>query len=165
MDIITIKPMLADQWQLHKTIRCTALAAAPYAYSTTLESALKRSDEEWAALTQQRASDPHSVTFFAFAGETPCGMAACVVQGDEAEMFAVWVAPDHRRHGAGVALVEFAAQWARSHGAKLLKAGVFNDNTGALAFYRSTGFHDTGEVKPELSTEDRTVLLLAMSLQ
>jgi ribosomal protein S18 acetylase RimI-like enzyme len=156
--------MLPDQWQLHKTIRCTALADAPYAFSTTLESALSRSDAEWAVFTHQRASAPNSVTFFAFAGETPCGMAACAIKGDEAEMFAVWVAPSHRRSGGGLALVQFAARWAKSHGAKLLNVGVFNDNTGALAFYHSIGFKDMGKVKPEISTENRTGVLLTMSL-
>jgi ribosomal protein S18 acetylase RimI-like enzyme len=156
--------MLASQWQLHKTVRCAALAEAPYAFSTTLESALSRSDAEWAAFTHQRTSDPNSITFFAFAGETPCGMAACAIKEDEAEMFAVWVAPSHRRSGAGLALLQFAAQWAQSRGVKRLNVGVYNDNAGALAFYRSAGFKDTGKVKAELSTEDRTVFLLAMSL-
>jgi ribosomal protein S18 acetylase RimI-like enzyme len=157
--------MLASQWQLHKTIRCAALAEAPYAFSTTLESALNRSEAEWAIFTHQRASDPNSVTFFAFAGETPCGMAACVIEGEEAEMFAVWVAPSHRRSGAGLALVQFAAQWAGSRGAKLLNVGVFSDNTDAVAFYRSVGFSDTGKVNPRFSSEDRPGLMLVMSLQ
>jgi ribosomal protein S18 acetylase RimI-like enzyme len=153
--------MLPDQWQLHKTIRCAALADAPCAFSTTLESALNR---DWAEFTRERASDPNSVTFIAFAGDTPCGMAACAIQDDEAEMFAVWVAPSHRRSGAGLALVQFASQWAKSHGAKRLNVGVFKDNLDAVAFYRSIGFSDTGQVNPEFSTENRPGLMLALSL-
>jgi ribosomal protein S18 acetylase RimI-like enzyme len=163
--MLKIKPMQLDQWQLHKAVRCAALADAPYAYSSTLESALKRSDDDWAALTRQRASEANNLTFFAFEGETPCGMAACSIEGDEAEMFGVWVAPTHRRNGVGLALVEFARDWAKLRGARLLKAGVFDDNAGALAFYHSVGFDDTGKIKPEFSTKDRTVLLLALDLQ
>jgi len=43
--------------------------------------------------------------------------------------------------------------------------GVFDDNAGTLAFYRSAGFGDIGKTKPELSTKDRTMLLLATNLQ
>jgi ribosomal-protein-alanine N-acetyltransferase len=116
------------------------------------------------ALTQQRATDPGGITFFAFEGETVCGMAACKVEGDEAEMFAVWVAPLYRRSGAGTALIEFAGNWAERQGARRLKAGVYDDNAGALAFYRAAGFDDTGRIKPELSTNNRTVLLLVLNL-
>ncbi|HXV43852.1 MAG TPA: GNAT family N-acetyltransferase, partial [Anaerolineae bacterium] len=83
----------------------------------------------------------------------------------EAEMFAVWVAPTHRRKGVGLALVEFACNWTKLQSATLLSVGVYEDNAEALAFYRSIGFDDTGKVKSELSTKNRTVLLLAMNLQ
>jgi len=65
---------------------------------------------------------------------------------------------------AGRGLIEFACNWSRLHGAKQLKVGVFDDNRGALAFYRSAGFNDGGITRPELSTENRTVLLLTMNL-
>ena len=91
-------------------------------------------------------------------------MSACVIVGNEAEMFAVWVDPVYRRKGVGSALIEFARAWSKLHGATQLKVGVFDDNPGALAFYRSAGFADSGLTKPELSTEKRTVLLLTTTL-
>ena len=156
--------MSPDQWQLYKTIRCGALAEAPFAYSSTLDDALKRSDEDWQQLTRQYASDPNSITYFAFEGEVPCGISACVVDGSEAEMFVVWVDPAYRRKGIGSQLIEFARTWSELQGARKLKVGVFDDNPGALAFYRSAGFKDLGLIKPELSSEDRTVVLLTMNL-
>lgn len=161
---IEIKTLLPDQWQLYKRVRCAALAEAPYAFSSTLDGASKRSDEDWAQMTRKYASDPNGVTFFAFENKTACGMSACVIDGDEAEMYAVWVDPACRRKGVGRALIEFACTWSEARGAKRLKVGVFDDNAGALAFYRSAGFRDTGETKPELSSEERTVLLLKMRL-
>lgn len=162
--MIEVKPMSPDQWQLYKAVRCAALAEAPYAFSSTLEGALERSDEDWARITRQYASDPKGTTFFAFENEIPCAMSACVMDGDEAEMLAVWVDPAYRRKGVGGALLDFASEWSKSQGAELLKVGVFDDNPGALAFYRSAGFSDRGETKPELSSEKRTVLLLTMNL-
>lgn len=163
--MIKIKPMSPDQWRLYKEVRCAALAEAPYAFSSRLEDALKRSDEDWARITHQYVSDPRGITFFAFEAEIPCGMSACVIQDDEAEMFAVWVDPAYRRKGVGRALIDYACTWSRSRGAELLKVGVFDDNPDALAFYRSAGFRDSGETKPELSTEQRTVVLLVLRLQ
>ena len=162
--MIEIKILLPDQWQLYRNLRCGALAEAPYAYSSTLEEALKRSDEDWQQLTRQYASDPNSITYFAFEDELPCGMAACVVDGGEAEMFAVWVDPAFRRKGVGGQLVEFARNWSESRGARKLKVGVFEDNPAALKFYRSVGFADSGLIKPGLSNESRTVILLTMNL-
>ena len=162
--MIEIKPMLLDQWQLHKSVRCAALADAPYAYSSTLADSLKRSDDDWARITAEYAADPNNITFFAFANDIPCGVSVCVIDGDEAEMFAVWVDPACRRKGIGSAHIDSACAWASLHGAQQLTTGVFDDNSGALAFYRAADFRDTGRTKPELSTENRTVILLAQKL-
>ncbi|MBK5109506.1 MAG: GNAT family N-acetyltransferase [Anaerolineales bacterium] len=99
--------MLPDQWQLYKTVRCAALAEAPYAYSTTLEDALQRSDDGWRQITHQYASHPNSLTYFAFADQDPCDISACVANGDEVELYAVWVAPAYRRIGVGRALIDY----------------------------------------------------------
>lgn len=162
--MIEIKTLSPEGWQLYKTMRCAALAEAPYAYSNALEGVLKRSDEDWQQLTLQYASDPNSITYFVFEGEVPCGISACVVDGSEAEMFAVWVDPAYRRKGIGSQLIEFARTWSELQGARKLKVGVFDDNLAALVFYRSAGFKDLGLIKPELSSEDRTVVLLTMNL-
>jgi len=163
--IVEIKPMLAEQWQLHKAVRCAALAEAPYAYSSTLESVLKRSDEDWRNITQRYASHPNSVTYFAFENENPSGMSACVINGNEVEMFAVWVDPAYRRNGVGHALIDFGRTWSQSKGAARLRVGIFDDNSDALAFYRSVGFTDSGRTDPILSTVSRAVFLYTMDLQ
>lgn len=162
--MIAIKPMLPDQWQLHKSVRTRAVADAPYAFSTTLARTLGRSDDEWQRLTRQRASDPNQVTYFAFDVDRPCGMSACILTEGDAEMQQVWVDPDYRRRGVGDALVEFAQTWSKSHGVKCLKVGVFDDNVGAVQFYLNAGFQDVGLTKPEISTDERTGLILVMDL-
>ena len=163
--MIQIKPMLPDQWQLHKTVRSAALADAPYAYRSTLESVINRSDQDWKQITHKYASTPNSVTYFAFENELPCGMSACVIGGSEAEMYAVWVDPACRRKGVGQALIDFGCAWSQPKGAKRLRVGIFDDNSAALAFYQSVGFIDSGLTDPGLSTEDRTVLLYIMNLE
>jgi ribosomal protein S18 acetylase RimI-like enzyme len=159
-----IHPLQSHQWQLHKTVRLAARAEAPYAFSTTLESAQARSDVDWQTLTERYANDPNSVTYFAFREGQPCGMAACVRQGVQAEMFAVWVDPEHRRKGVGRALIEYAKTWAQSRGVSTLKVGVFDDNLGALRLYTAAGFQDLGETNPERSIPGRPGRQLSMEL-
>ncbi len=163
--MIEIKPMLPDQWQLHKAVRCAALAEAPFAYSSTLEDALKRSDEDWKHITRQYTSHSNSVTYFAFEDDAACGMSACVINGEQVELYAVWVDPAYRRKGVGRALIDFGRAWSQSKGATQLRVGIFADNPGAPAFYRSVGFIDSGLTDPGLSTKKRTVLLYTIHLQ
>lgn len=157
--------MLPDQWKEYKTMRCAALAEAPYAYSSTLENALERSAEDWMQITHQYTSHSNSVTYFAFEDNAACGMSACVISGEEVELYAVWVDPAHRRKGVGRALIDFGRTWSRSKSATQLRVGIFDDNIDALAFYRSVGFTDSGRTDPVLSTEKRAVLLYTMYLQ
>ena len=124
---------------------------------------VKTQREEWGRITRQVASDPNSITLFAFEIKVLCGMSACVIEGNRAEMFAVWVGPADRRYGVGSALIEFARDWSKLHGATQLSVGVYSDNPSSLAFYRSDSFTDCGIIKPELSTEKRTVLTQPMN--
>ncbi len=163
--MIEIKPMLPDQWQLYKTVRCAALTEAPYAYSSTLQDALKRSDQDWQHITRQYASHSNSLTYFAFEDDNTCGMSACVINGDEVELYAVWVDPAYRRKGIGRTLIDYGRAWSLSMGAKQLRVGIFEDNPAALAFYRSAGFTDSGQTDPVLSTVKRAVLLYTMFVQ
>ena len=157
--------MLPDQWQLYKTLRCTALAEAPYAYSSTLDDALRRSDEDWQQITRQYASHANSLTYFAFENDFACGMSACVINREEVELFSVWVDPRYRKKGVGRALIDYGREWSRSRSALQIRVGVFEDNPGALAFYSSLGFKDSGQIDPVLSTKKRSVLLYHLPLK
>jgi GNAT superfamily N-acetyltransferase len=52
----------------------------------------------------------------------------------------IFVKPAHRRLGAARMLMAEAEQFARSHGARLLRLGVLDRNEGARAFYARQGF-------------------------
>ena len=91
-------------------------------------------------------------------------MSACVANGDEVELYAVWVAPAYRRIGIGRALIDYGRAWAHSKGAARIRVGIFEDNPAALAFYGSVGFSNSGQIDPVLSTEERAVLLFTISL-
>lgn len=161
---IHIRPLQAEQWPLYKAMRITALADAPYAFSSTLAEALERSDAVWASLVKGYTTDPNSITCIAYFDDVPCGMAACALLGEETEMFAVWVDPKYRRKGIGRGLIIFALRWSKAQGVQKMTVGVYNDNLEAVALYQSAGFMDHGRIKPDLTVLDRKVIMLEMDI-
>ncbi len=55
-------------------------------------------------------------------------------------VYDIWVAPEHRRRGAGRFLIEEAEKWARAKGYAKLKLEVGGENAPAQALYRAAGF-------------------------
>lgn len=72
------------------------------------------------------------------------GFALCRIAADEAELLTVAVHPDHRRRGAGRALVKLTIALARHQGARHLFLEVGSDNPAALGLYCDTGFQPVG---------------------
>jgi RimJ/RimL family protein N-acetyltransferase len=55
------------------------------------------------------------------------------------------ISPEHRRRGYARAALEALADFARAHGATVLRASVAPDNAPSLALTRSAGFVQVGE--------------------
>lgn len=77
-----------------------------------------------------------------------------------------WVEPEHRRSGAGTALLRATEQWARDHGATEFASDVHADNELSRAAHRAAGFAekravlrfhklitDSGEIPVGVGTE------------
>jgi aminoglycoside 6'-N-acetyltransferase I len=67
--------------------------------------------------------------------------------GVVAELQDLYVAPSHRAHGVGTALIEDAARWARSRSAALLEIVIApngQDVSHLDGYYRARGFVDQG---------------------
>ena len=80
------------------------------------------------------------------AGDTePCGHLvltwACSLEfgGRFVLLDELWLAPTARGRGEGKRAVEFAAEWAREHGAKALRLEVAHENARARAVYVKAG--------------------------
>lgn len=72
-------------------------------------------------------------------------------QGDRhSYVFALYVAPAHRRRGIATALLEHAQTWAQARGDRQIGLQVFAENAGARALYRKFGFqtHSLWLTKP-----------------
>lgn len=85
--------------------------------------------------------------FLAFAGEQVCGCAAGLQLPERphaAEIKRLYVLPEARGRGAGRALIQACAAWAREHGAhELLLDTVPEAMPEAVRLYRSLGFATT----------------------
>ena len=93
-------------------------------------------------------------------------MASGVIDDEDpslAHLYAMWVAPEARRSGAGAALVDAVVAWAAAHGALRVRTEVTVGNDGAARLYERTGFRATGEREP-LGHSDAEVAILERAL-
>ncbi|HML91473.1 GNAT family N-acetyltransferase [Methyloceanibacter sp.] len=73
------------------------------------------------------------------AGEEPAGFLIARTAADEAELLTIGVLPDHRKRGAGQALLREAAEVLGAAGVGRLFLEVEETNRPALALYRGLG--------------------------
>jgi N-acetylglutamate synthase len=89
-------------------------------------------------------------------GSERLAIARASVDGRWAGLFAVEVAPAHRRRGLGRAVSVAALRWAARRGARRVYLQVVDDNTAAVELYRALGFdvhHDYEHYVRRLATE------------
>jgi ribosomal protein S18 acetylase RimI-like enzyme len=72
--------------------------------------------------------------------------------------------PQRKRLGAGTALLEAAAQWARANGAREMHLKVLETNTPAIGFYESRGWRCVDRVDDEWAGEKIVALIYATPL-
>ena len=58
----------------------------------------------------------------------------------QAYVFLLYVAPDHRHQGLGMAMMKHAQQWAKQQGYSQIGLQVFEDNVSALNLYQKLGY-------------------------
>lgn len=95
----------------------------------------------WRARTTELADGTRCV-FIAESDGEPVGF-VCVARPDESGSALVdnlQALPGHRGLGAGTAMLDEAARWARSHGARQLHLSVLEANAAAIGFYESRGW-------------------------
>ena len=78
------------------------------------------------------------------AADTPAGTAFVAIDGDIAMIHSVEVLKCYRRQGVGKKLMERAAKWAKSHGAKYMSLVTPKQNKAANTLYQSMGMQAAG---------------------
>jgi RimJ/RimL family protein N-acetyltransferase len=161
--VITIRRIQTGELELYKQIRLASLKDAPYAFETTYDSALGRTDEMWHERVANTAQGSDEAILFAFSDDFPIGIAALMRLKDKAEvglLMQVWVSPDYRGTGVAWNLMDSIFQWAGQNNFHKIIAGVTMNNTRALKFYAKYGFAMMDE--SEQSDADSVYLVKAI---
>lgn len=134
-----------DDWRAYRAIRLRALATDPDAFGDTFAAADARPESSW----PERLGLSDRATVLAEADDgTAIGMAAggpVDGQPDVAGLYGMWVAPEARGQGVGMALVDWVTAWAVEAGYPAIGLGVTTTNASAIRLYERAGFRPIGE--------------------
>lgn len=142
-----IRRAQAADWRCLRSIRLRSLADTPDAFGSTLAEEQRLSEDAW-----RRRGESRGVAQFLAAtpdhGEIGIAVGAAYA-GLEATagLFAMWIAPEARRHGVGAALVRAVVDWARSESYRRVILNVGEANAPAIRLYESCGFVATGKTR------------------
>lgn len=168
--MIVVREITGDDWEQMRDVRLAALAEAPSAFGSSYAREAAFTEEQWRGRISER-----SVTFFArvdSADSAPvaaapaglAGLAGVYVEDGTANLVSMWVRPSARGLGAGKALIEAAAAWAKARGFGTLFLWVTESNTSARRLYEQCGFTPTGERQPLPSDPALTEIWMSRTL-
>ncbi len=160
--MITTRRIRPGEVQLFKSLRLRALQDAPYAFSSTYEAALQRTDQSWQEQAERTARGADRATFFAFMGDEAIGMAALYRLEDQAqvgELLQVWVAPGQRGGQTTKCLIDGVFAWAAANHFCKIVAVVHRENHRAIQFYLRYGLKPLEVLDPPaLDLENLTLV-------
>jgi GNAT superfamily N-acetyltransferase len=152
--VITIRRIRSGEAELYKRVRLAALRDAPYAFSSSYETALARSDESWREQADGTAAGIERATFIAFSDDAPIGITAAYRMADRSdagEIIQVWVDPGFRGKRVARDLMDAVFEWASGNRFHEIIAKITNGNTRALRFYYKYGFARARDATPDES--------------
>jgi ribosomal protein S18 acetylase RimI-like enzyme len=159
---VIVRELRTVEWRAARELRLRALAEAPTAFLRTLAEERAYGDDVWQA---RAAPDVRRASFVAEAEGELVGSATGFVEGVEAALVAMWVAPEQRRRGVGAALVERVVEWAREGGAAGVTLEVNESLAPALALYERAGFVPTGGRRPLPTDPGHDAIELRLALR
>ena len=154
-----------------RALRLRALADAPMAFGSTLAREEAFTDEVWHDRARRGAAGVDTITFIGERDGQWLGIATGLARDLEVPddprptLVAMFVAPEARRGGLGIALVDAVVAWARERNARGLTLWVTAANEPAVALYARCGFERTGERKPLDHTPEAASIRMARDLR
>jgi len=150
MDPVVSRVRPSDASELKK-IRLAALLDSPFAFGSTHEAEVQRTDQDWQLRAERSSAGSDSVTFLAWRDRTPIGITGGYRpehSPEAVELVSMWAAPSTRRSGVGRLLVQAVIDWAIDTGSSSVGLWVTRGNEPAQRLYQSIGFRVTGEHQP-----------------
>jgi ribosomal protein S18 acetylase RimI-like enzyme len=78
---------------------------------------------------------------------------AAPTANEEAQLYAIYVDPDHWNDGLGTALLDGVRDRLSDRGSRRLRVEVLAENTVGVSFYESRGFERTSEREREIGSQ------------
>ena len=147
----SVRPFLAVEWEIYRDLRLRSLEDSPDAFGVTLADAQARPQSFWSERLQSGIDSGLDQPLCAFFDGEPIGLAWGLIEPtdlEQAHLFQMWVAPQHRARGIGRMLLDEIVAWARERGARLLTLSVTVGSSVAERMYRDAGFEAFGEPEP-----------------
>jgi ribosomal protein S18 acetylase RimI-like enzyme len=137
--MVHLQTVSTDEWTSWRELRLSALAEAPYAFSSTLADWQGAGDYE-ARWRERLAAIPFNV--IAELDDHPAGMVSATGPDGNGDvlLMSLWVAPFARGRGVGDSLLDAVDLWAKSRGASTLSLDVVSSNRAAIDLYARHGF-------------------------
>ena len=143
-----IKEFSDSDWRGYKSIRLSSLQESPDSFASTYEREASFSTEQWQARLKISPSIHDAIALGAIVDELYAGLLSCVIHkpdANSAHLYQMWVAPDYRGLGIGMALVDRIKSWACQRDVEKLVLSVTTINTEAIALYEKLGFYSVGD--------------------
>ena len=165
-DIVTVRPVTADEWRELRGLRLEALADTPIGFAERHADAVLLTEQEWRDRARRGNDGVSEVMFVAVdASGTWCGMTGVFTQNHPLPtIFAVFVQPHRRGQGVADQLFRAAFRWVAARGDDRIRLSVHEDNERARSFYRRVGFTETGRTVPYRLDESRAEYEMERSL-
>ena len=147
----TVRRLAAHEWRAYRDLRLRALADAPDAFASTLETDQQHADAHWEDRVSSAASSAWSLPLVAEDGADLVGLAWARIDPlvpQIAHVYQMWVAPASRGSGCGAMLLQAILHWARESGARTVLLNVTQGNGAAARLYSRAGFQPAGEPQP-----------------
>ncbi|RPI87712.1 MAG: GNAT family N-acetyltransferase [Chloroflexi bacterium] len=146
-----IRTIVPSEWELYRKIRLRALKDSPDAFGSTFEREVMIPDDGWQRRLSDNTNPDLDLPLFAEVDGEPVGLAWGRINRSDpkiANLYQMWVAPEHRGLGIGRMLVDAVISWARERSAEYLDLGVTCGDTPARRLYERAGFVPSGIPEP-----------------
>ena len=150
-----------------RDVRLRALLDTPSAFGSTHEREVAYEPAVWDERAREGSAGDARATFVAVDGEVCVGMVAAFPDVDHpgvVDLVGMWTAPEARRQGVAIRLVEAVLGWSTGIGAERLELWVTRGNEPAQRLYERLGFAATGAHQPLPSDPCKDELRMARSL-
>lgn len=152
-----------DEWPLLREIRLAALLDSPCSFLATYELEIGFDEARW------RAEFTRGHWDIGFCGGKQVGMLGVTREPttppEECYLEYVWVAPQFRRYGIALDMLQTALDDLAQSGVRTTRLWVLDGNESARNLYKRLGFVSTGKKQPLVAKPGRYEELMSLELE